>query len=545
MARSGLTQMLRRIHAAHAQAQFTGVPVDEVFEGQAATRLSRADFLAGAAGVGALAAVGAVTGCAKTPAPPQPLTTKSRQTRRIVVVGAGLAGMTCAYRLTHAGLPCEVYEAARAVGGRTWSLRRFFAGGQIAEHGGEFISSEHRALRSLVRELDLELVDLRAGNPAANETYFVRGQRYAERDVIRDYAPVYRALQRDVAAAGFPTTYDRHTRAGVALDRMSVVDWIKANVPGGLESKMGWLLDVDCTTENAGEAAQQSALNLIYMLGYMPTYEAGGGFYIVGTDERYNVAGGNDQIVERMSRHLPGGTVHTDTALVGLRRRSDGSYTCTFQSGARAFDVPADHVVLSLPFTLLREVDFSGAGFSALKATAIKELPLGTTSKLHLQFRNRYWHGLGSNGASYADTGYQQTWDVTRGQAGAPGILVDYTGGDVGASFQSTVHGPAGAQAARRFLAQIEPVYPGIKATWNGKAYLDNWAGDRWHHGSYSYWKVGQCTKFVGIEKVRQGNVHFCGEHTSVIFGGFMNGAVVTGEEAAQEILRVERRAAA
>jgi len=66
---------------------------------------------------------------------------------------------------------------------------------------------------------------------------------------------------------------------------------------------------------------------------------------------------------------------------------------------------------------------------------------------------------------------------------------------------------------------------------------MDFWTGDRWHKGSYSYWAVGQCTGFAGYERVRQNNVHFCGEHTAVNFQGFMNGAVATGEVAADEIL--------
>ncbi|MDQ2817587.1 MAG: NAD(P)/FAD-dependent oxidoreductase [Candidatus Eremiobacteraeota bacterium] len=534
------------MHAAHAQAELGGMPVDEAFELQAARRMSRAEFVAGMATAGALAGTGLLVGCNARAPQPAATGTPARigGARRIIVVGAGLAGMTCAYRLRQAGVYCDVYEAADSAGGRTWSLRNFFAHGQVAEHGGEFISSEHRALKNLVHELGLRLVDLRAGNPAANETYFVRGRRYKEAEVIADYAPVYRALKRDVAAARLPATYDRYTRAAYQLDHMSVVDWIAKNVPGGLSSRMGWLLDIDCTTENAGESSAQSALNLLYMLGYMPSYESGHGFYLVGTDERYNVAGGNDQVVARMAARLAPSTVRTNSALVALRRRSDGTYLCTFDSGGRTFEAVGDHVVLSLPFTLLRQVDLSGAGFSPLKMTAIRESPLGTTSKLHLQFADRFWHKAGSNGATYSDTGYQQTWDVTRGQAGKEGILVDYTGGDIGASFQGGVHGPAGSQTARKFLAQLQPVYPGTANAWNGKAYLDNWSADRWHHGSYSYWKVGQCTKFVGMEKVRQGNVHFCGEHTSLEFGGFMNGAVASGEEAAGEITSVARHVA-
>ena len=86
-------------------------------------------------------------------------------------------------------------------------------------------------------------------------------------------------------------------------------------------------------------------------------------------------------------------------------------------------------------------------------------------------------------------------------------------------------------------LARPVPVLPGATAAWNGKATLDYWTGNPWTQGSYSYWKVGQYTKFSGMEYARQGNCHFCGEHTSQDSQGYLNGAVETGERAAGEIL--------
>jgi monoamine oxidase len=112
-------------------------------------------------------------------------------------------------------------------------------------------------------------------------------------------------------------------------------------------------------------------------------------------------------------------------------------------------------------------------------------------------------------------------------------ILVNYTGGKIGASFGSGTPD----SRAKQFLDQIEPVLPGLKATYNGKATLDFWTGYPWTKGSYSYWKVGQYQRFAGIERTRQGTCHFAGEHTSIDFQGYLNGAVETGQRAAAEIL--------
>jgi len=446
--------------------------------------------------------------------------------------------MTCAYRLWQAGIASTVYDANAAVGGRTWTLRGFFEDGQITEHGGEFISTEHVAVANLAREMGLELSDFRdAQKPGTEEYYYCRGRGVKYRDMLAEYALVYPKLKAANDAAGYPTLWNHYNDAGRKLDLMSAREWIEANVPGGTQSTIGWMLDIDCTTENGGESSDQSSLELIYMLAHMPAYNPASAFYWVGTDEKYGVKGGNDQIVHRMAAKLPDSAIKTSAALVGLRLRPDGSYKCTFESALQTYDVEADYVVLALPFTTLRRVDLSRARFDARKMTAIDKLPLGTNTKIYMQFHDRMWERLGYNGYTYADTGYQQTLPTTRTQSGKSGILEFYTGGRVGASFGPASFAPCDPGVARKQLAGLEPLYPGITADWNGKAFMDYWTGDRWHKGSYSYWAVGQSTTFAGYERARQGNVLFAGEHTAVDFQGFMNGAVLTGADAAKDIL--------
>jgi monoamine oxidase len=249
------------------------------------------------------------------------------------------------------------------------------------------------------------------------------------------------------------------------------------------------------------------------------------------------VRGGNDHVTSRLAAALSG-QVTLGSQLVSIRLRSDGAYSLALRQGGSTKTVFADRVVLALPFAVLRaSVDFAQAGFKSLKRTAIAEQGMGTNSKLHVQFRTRHWESLGSNGDTIADTGYQNTWEVTRAQAGRSGILVDYTGGKIGASFGS---GTASSRA-NQFLAQIEPVLPGISAQWNGRATVDFWTSNPWARGSYSYWKVGQYTRFAGVEREVEGACHFCGEHTSIDFQGYLNGAVETGERAADEVVAALR----
>ena len=250
--------------------------------------------------------------------------------------------------------------------------------------------------------------------------------------------------------------------------------------------------------------------------------------------------GGNDQVPQELGRRLDG-QINLDHVLTAIKQNSGGSFTLTFQNGTGNVTTTVDHVVLAIPFSMLRGVNYSKAGFEPLKVTAIKELPMGTNSKLHVQFKDRFWYAAGNNGNTYGDTGYQNTWEVTRAQGGGKGkgILVDYTGGRIGASFGS---GTPQARA-QQFLGQLAPQFPGINVAqhWDSSdprtVTVDYWAGYPWTKGSYSYWKVGQYTKFSGMEYARQGNCHFCGEHTSQDFQGYLNGGVETGERVAGDIL--------
>jgi monoamine oxidase len=214
-----------------------------------------------------------------------------------------------------------------------------------------------------------------------------------------------------------------------------------------------------------------------------------------------------------------------------------------FATPGKPQTVTADHVILCLSFAVLRTLDYSGAGFDPLKKKAITELGAGRNAKLQLQFDTRYWNTIGSNGNLYSDLGIQNTWEVSRAQPGASGLIVDYSGGGLAAGYQpSTPYSSAATSSqvvtyARQFLARLETAWPGISRHWNGKATLSTPWLDPLLNCSYSYWKPGQYVGFSGYEGVQQGAIHFAGEHCSQDFQGYMEGGAVEGVRAANEIL--------
>ena len=323
------------------------------------------------------------------------------------------------------------------------------------------------------------------------------------------------------------------TAKGAALDQMSITQWIESRVPGGLASRLGQLLDVAYNIEYGAESGEQSSLNLLYLLGFGATPN---NFALFGaSDEVFRVKGGNAQVPAALAAQL-GGQVLTSRRLVAAATLGDGRTRLTFDTPSGTQEVLADRVIMTVPFAVLRAaVDLGGLSLQPKKQVAIAQQGMGTNSKLHVQFATRHWESLGCNGETFADLGYQNTWDETRKQAGAAGILNNYTGGTLGASFGSG----SPQDRAAQFLAQVEPLLPGLTAQWNGLASIDFWKGSPYQLGSYSFWKVGQYVQFAGVEREAEGTVHFAGEHTSVDAQGYMEGAVESGERAADDAWRI------
>jgi monoamine oxidase len=536
MARTPLLRLFENLVQDFKEADQSGRTVEQV-QAERLRNPTRRDFLktAGAV-VGAAALAGRLPAFAAT-------------TPRIAIIGGGISGLNAALTLQDAGIASTVYEAANRVGGRMHSDTTSWLNGQTSEICGELIDTGHTSILGLAQRFNLATVDLHAAEPPhSTETYFFGDAYYPASRTNTDFAPVFRALKADNNAAPFPTLYNSFNEAGFDLDHMSVFDWIESRVPGGHTSKLGQLLDVAYNIEYGNVTTQQSSLNLVYLLFNVRQFSVFG-----ASDERFHIVGGNERLPKAIAAGLPSGSVKLNHKLTGIVHNANNTFTLTFHAPEGTINRTVDRVIMTIPFSVLRTIltsdaDFRAAGFTSLKQTAIQKLGYGKNCKLQLQFDARLWDTSGpwgvSNGTSYSDTGYQAGWDVTRGQTGSTGILVDYTGGGVPlASFDGNPNDPAVVHAfATTYLSQIEPVFPGISKVWNGRATLSVPLIDPNLLGSYSYWKVGQYTSFSGYEGARQpdiktGKCHFAGEHCSTNFQGFMEGGAEEGARAAGEII--------
>ncbi len=535
MARTPLLHTLRKLmRAAHAARAASVAAPRQTAE----LPVTRRNFLAG---VGALTATAAWPGVARA----------SARDARIAIVGGGIAGLTCALTLADRGIRATVYEASGRVGGRMYSNTAYWNDGQVSEWCGELIDSGHKTMQRLARRFGLVLDNLLEAQPVPSEdTYYFFGRYYPKAQADRDFAVLADAVLADLAAAGYPTTFDAFTPAGQVLDQMSIYDWIETRVPGGHTSALGQVLDVAYATEYGADTTDQSALNLIYLLGYQPDPS---GFAVFGeSDEALHIRGGNEQLPRAIARHLGENSIELGKRLVRIKQTARGGYRLTFKElGGETEDVQANHVVLALPFSVLREIDIARAGFDALKRQAIEQLGRARNAKTQLQFNTRLWNETGawsgiSTGSTYSDTGYQSSWEVTRAQPGDGGVINFFSGGSVTAAMSSTsafatASNPRARNDAQAALQRAEVVYPGLSAQWNGKLTQSLPHLNPLMRAAYAYYRVGQYTAFGGYEGVRQAGVLFCGDHTSQDFQGFMEGAAGEGRRAGKELAKLLR----
>lgn len=522
MSKSSLMTMLRRAYGIARMSRKTGIPSDELLgmvrEAQSKKfQTTRRRFLQGGLGfAGTMAAANFFKGGQRAMAQQTP----------VLIVGAGIAGLTAAYRLTQAGIPVNVIEARNRVGGRVRSISKIAGTTIDAELGAAYIDSEHVCIRDLAAELGLTELDLVAGEEGLiPEIYFAEGRIIPIEEIINDFAPVAERIDETLIAIDNFEDYTTFDEPTAAIDNLSITEYLET-IP--TSTTLRQMLEVAYNAFYGLDANEQSSLNLIYVIGTEPnTFELYG-----SSDERYRIIGGNSQIINGLANLLQG-SIETSTVLEAITSLSDGSYRVSLRSGERTFDRTYERIVLTTPFPVLRQVQLN-VDLPPVKRFAIDNYGFGTNSKLHIAFNNPVWRTrFGSSGETYVDLGFQNTREVAPTSPTTEGVLEILAGGNLGVVLGSGTP----EDHAQRFLPELDLVYPGISSDRIGSAVRSYWPGELYTQGSYTCYRPGQFVQFFGVEGERVGNLFFAGEHTSLDFQGYMEGACESGEIAAMEIL--------
>lgn len=466
----------------------------------------------GAAGLGALTLAG------------MPQFASASSQPKITIVGAGIAGLNAAWYLQRAGLNSTIYEGADRVGGRIWTARGVMGSQLTTEIGGEFIDSGHKEMQRLANRFGLSLLDVEApSEQGLNKGFYFNGQHKTEEQVIDAFKPVARRIREDQNNVEFDD-YTSFNQLAFDIDHTPLSQYL-VNV--GATGFLRELLDVAYLTEYGLETNQQTALNLVFLIGTRTNQ----GFQEFGvSDQRYKIAGGNDQVTTAIANDLTGCPIELGHKLLAIRPHGQGYKLVFRKPSGGTKEVHTDILLLTLPFTLLREVDIDVNLPDVLRAF-IHQCGYGTNSKVVVGFDQRYWRNNGWNGLYFTDLALQSGWDSSQLQPGSKGSLTVYTGGQEG------LNAAQGSASYQRDLAlgRLNQIFPGALQSDNGRVLRFAWPTYEWSKGSYTCFRVGQYTSFSGAAQP-VGNMFFAGEHTSFDFQGYMEGGAVSGKEAAKAI---------
>jgi monoamine oxidase len=381
---------------------------------------------------------------------------------RVVVAGAGLAGLSAARALEARGADVTIVEARERVGGRVWTIRDEFAGGQHAEAGADLIEEEQEHTLKLARELGLKPVRiLRAGFGFYGPD--TRGKRRIHPGP-GSWATVARMLAPDIE--DFKLSEERWDGAVAArLARTSVSDWLEtARVPPAFKAAMrgfrGFFL------------ADPEDLSLLPLVEQFADWGTPGGGRI------FRIPGGNDRLATGLAKRVKGSLLLGSVVRRVAQRRSGLRVTVEDRGGRRS-EIAADYFVCALPAGTAREVVFE-PGLPEPQQEAIARLRYGCATRVLLQFERRFWKKAGRPVAFGSDLPTGAVWDGNEHQRGLRGILSFVAGGRASKEMQDILarDGAAGVIRHIEWLGKPSALVASRTIVWDD---------DPWARGGYAY----------------------------------------------------------
>jgi monoamine oxidase len=429
---------------------------------------------------------------------------------RVIVAGAGLAGLSAAWALQKQGAEVTVVEARDRVGGRVWTIRDGFEHGQHAEAGADLIEPEQTAVLDLAAELGLETTRiLRRGFGYYGPDAEGRPRMQSQQETFERFSELL-----DPLVAEYKLNDERWDGPIAArLSRTSVAEWLES-VAGGEE----WLKQRFRALRGLF-LADPEQLSLLMLVEFFADDSLPPSAMMRLTD-------GNDRLATELARRLRKAP-KLKTILRRVRQDESG-VTATLEARGRMVEKQADFLICTLPPTTLHDVAFE-PDLPEIQRRAIATVAFGPATRVLLQFDRRFWRRAKQATAFGSPYPFGAVWDGNEQQHGPSGIISLLAGGGASADLQKMLE-HEGTSAVVPHLA------------WLGRpanlvaAHTITWEHDPWAKGGYAFFD----TSFTPTDRDAlarpAGRVLFAGEHTTIRWQGYLNGAVESGRRAVLEI---------
>lgn len=423
---------------------------------------------------------------------------KAARPRKVIVIGAGLAGLTAAYELTHAGHEVSVLEARNRAGGRVFTVREPFADGLYAECGAEWVESNHEYLLRYLDEFGL---------------------------------PLYRGSFRDNEQEGLqysPRARKTHERLEETTKKVQPFEHVNPSLPElDKLSFHEFLKQMEAPPEMLEQMQRQISGLMAINIESISALHVLNEFALPEAPASFRVAGGNDQVPQRLAQHLRE-RIWYSRPVVKIAHEATG-VRVTFVENDMQQTMSGEHLVLAVPFTCVRNMEIAPR-LSPEKMKAIDTLVYGQILKAPLQFRERFWSSYEQEARKGLPGMIGSVYEATGGQPGPRGILLAYIPDKSGMEMASI----APEQRVEKILAKVAELHPHAPQYFEG-GYAKWWQEDPWARGTYAYFRPGEITSVRATIAQPEGRIHFAGEHTAG-WQGYMNGAVESGHRVAREI---------
>jgi monoamine oxidase len=461
--------------------------------------------------------------------------TRPRRKADVIVVGAGIAGLTAARNLVKAGKSVIVMEAANRVGGRT--LSDDLGNGKVADMGGTFIGPTQDHIAAIVKELGIgTFPTYNTGNnvfirtDGRRETFASNGPTGtapADPELLPDLALVVQQLDSMAAELDVNQPW-AHPRAA-EWDSQTLDSWMRQNSSGNKE----WMAVVSAACEPIF-GAEAREISLLYVLFYIAS---SGNEQNKGTFERnFNTAGGGQEtridggaqlISIKMAEQLGRRVIKSAPV-----RRIDQN-----RSGVRVWTdkyyVQGKRVIVAMPPATAGRIVYHG-GMTTLRDQLMQRIPQGTLRKFDAVYDTAFWRDKGLTGQCVSNVGpVKVTFDASPKDAN-PGVILGFIGGT-----EARIWTPKSAEERKAaVLKQFQLMFDDDRALQPKAVVEKDWPADPWCKGCpVGVLPPGTLIDFGPALRAPVGKIHWAGTETSDYWCGYMDGAARSGERAAKEVL--------